>query len=82
MLWYQFGPFEAYLNIGRLGDVIALANSNIASSSDLEESHYYKGRALQAQGKVREARAAYGLALKANGRHVPAWHYLSTLPPG
>lgn len=80
MLWYQFGPFEAYLNTGRLDDVLVLANTNINYFSQLEESHYYKGRVLQARGKVAEARAEYRLALKANARYVPAWHFLSTLP--
>ena len=81
MLWYQFGPFEAYLNVNRLDDVLLLANANIANFSELEESHYYKGRALQAQGNYRAARVEYGLALKANNRYVPARHFLSTLPP-
>ena len=80
MLWYQFGPFEAYLNTGRLNDVLVLANANIDKFNELEESHYYKGRVLQAQGKAAEARAEYMLALKANARYVPARHYLSTLP--
>ena len=80
MLWYQFGPFEAYLNTGRLNDVLVLANANIEKFSELEESHYYKGRVLQVQGKVAEARAEYMLALKANSRYVPAKHFLNTLP--
>lgn len=80
MLWYQFAPFEAYLGAGRLDDVLTLANTNIAQFSQLEESHYYRGRALQAMGRNAEARAAYGLALRANGRFIPAYHFLSVLP--
>ena len=80
MLWYQFAPFEAYLGAGRNQDVLTLADTNIAQFSQLEESHYYRGRALQALGRYAEARAAYGLALRANGRFIPAYHFLSVLP--
>ena len=80
MLWYQFGPFDAYLAEGRLNDVLTLANANLAQTSDLEESHFFKGRALQESGRFAEARASYLRALAANSRYVPAYHYLSTLP--
>ena len=64
MLWYQFGPFEAYLAEGRLADVQALADANLVQSKDLEESHYFRGRALQAKGQVEAARGAYQAALR------------------
>jgi tetratricopeptide (TPR) repeat protein len=79
MLWYQLGPFEAYLAEGRLSDVLSLTAANLAQTGDLEESHYYRGRALQAQGEVAAARAAYQAALRANPRFAPASHALSTL---
>ncbi|HEX2186880.1 MAG TPA: C39 family peptidase, partial [Chloroflexota bacterium] len=78
MLWYQFGPFEAYLAEGRLGDVLSLAEANLRQSNDLEESHYYRGRALQAQGHP-GARTAYQAALRANPTFAPAHHALATL---
>ncbi len=80
MLWYQFGPFDAYLAEGRLDDVLTLANANLAQTPDLEESHFFKGRALQEAGRFAEARASYQRALAANSRYIPAYHYLSTLP--
>ncbi|MBI3971274.1 MAG: C39 family peptidase [Chloroflexi bacterium] len=79
MLWYQFGPFEAYLVEGRVSDVLALTAANLQRTTDLEESHYYRGRALQAQGQLAQAKAAYQAALKANPRYTPAYHALSTL---
>jgi len=79
MLWYQFAPFEAYLAEGRAQDVLALATANLQRSNDLEESHYYKGRALQAQGQAPQARAAYQAALKANAKYTPASHSLAQL---
>ena len=80
MLWYQFGPFDAYLAEGRLDDVFTLANANLAQTTDLEESHFFKGRALQESGRFAEARASYQRALAANSRYIPAYHFLSTLP--
>lgn len=66
MLWYQFGPFEAYLAVGRFQDVIALADANLKTASDLEESYYYKGLALRALGQPDQARQSFQTALKFN----------------
>lgn len=79
MLWYQFGLFDAYLEVNRHADVLSLANANLQQTKDLEESHYYRGRALQAQGQTEAARASYQAALRANGRYAPASHALTTL---
>lgn len=79
MLWYQFGPFEAYLAEGRIADVQTLADANLAQSKDLEESHYFRGRALQAKGQIDAARAAYQAALRANTRFAPASDALKSL---
>lgn len=79
MLWYQFSPFEAYLATGRANDVLTLTAGNLQRANDLEESHYFRGRALQAQGNIAAARAAYQAALKVNPRHTPSSHALSTM---
>jgi hypothetical protein len=79
MLWYQFGPFEAYMAEGRIADVQTLADANLAQSKDLEESHYFRGRALQARGQIDAAKAAYQAALRANGRFAPASEALKSL---
>jgi tetratricopeptide (TPR) repeat protein len=64
MLWYQFEPFDAYLAAGRNQDVLDLAAANLKQAPDLEESLYYRGRALQALGKKNEAATAYREAVK------------------
>lgn len=56
MLWYQFGPFEAYLQMGRYDDVILLADVTLQDRPYFEESFYYKGLALAASGRLPEAR--------------------------
>jgi hypothetical protein len=79
MLWYQFELFDAYLAEGRYNDVLALTGANLQQANDLEESHYYRGRALEAQGQIAPARAAYQAAVRFNPRFAPAQHALSQL---
>ena len=72
MLWYQYGPYVAYLNTGRNEDVIALANATLRTVADLEESHYYKGMALQALGQENAARREFRAALRYNPNYQDA----------
>jgi tetratricopeptide (TPR) repeat protein len=72
MLWYQHGPFEAYGAIGRWDDVMALAEANLRNAPNLEESHYWRGRALAARGDLAGARAAWSRALELNPFLAPA----------
>jgi hypothetical protein len=69
MLWYQYGPYEAYLHVERYDDVIALAERIIADNEYSEEAFYYKGRVYEAQGQTDVARNNYQAALNQN------WHY-------
>ena len=52
MLWYQFGPYEAYYQVGRYEDVILLADVTLKDRPYFEESFYYKGIALAATGET------------------------------
>lgn len=71
-LWYQFGPYEAYLAVGRYQDVLDLAQASLQTARVHEESRYWMGRALLALGRVEEARQAFELALRDNPRFTPA----------
>ena len=55
MLWYQFGPYEAYYQAGRYEDVILLADVTLKDRPYFEESYYYKGLALSAIGETAAA---------------------------
>ena len=66
MLWYQFGPFEAYLHIGRYQDVIDLTNANLEVTKNLEESYYYRALARRAWGDQVGAREDLRKALQYN----------------
>ena len=63
MLWYQFGPYESYHAVGRQEDVVALANATLATTGNLEESYYWRGRARLARGDVEGARSDFNTAL-------------------
>ena len=72
MLWYQPGPFEAYLRVGRYQDVIDLANANLRVAKNLEESYYYHALARRALGDEDGARADLRQALRYNPNFAPA----------
>lgn len=63
MLWYQHGPLQAYYETGRYDEAIALADATIKVTADVEELHYWRGRALAAVGNVPEARKALETAI-------------------
>lgn len=64
MLWYQFGPYEAYFKTGRYREVIVLANDVLGRIDDHEESYYWRGLARKAQGHLEAARADFLAALR------------------
>jgi tetratricopeptide (TPR) repeat protein len=80
MLWYQFGPYKAYYEVGRYDDMIALADATLATTLEIEESFYYKGMALQAKGDLNGARAAYQQAIDFNPNYAAAVQAISALP--
>ena len=69
MLWYQFGPFEAYYQTGRYEELIALADATIRTAGNIEETYYWKGMALAAQGRTGAARDAFRRAIALNAHY-------------
>jgi tetratricopeptide (TPR) repeat protein len=72
MLWYQFGPYESYHNVGRHDDVVALANATLATTDNLEESYYWRAMSRLAQGDADGARADLEAALHYHEGWSPA----------
>ena len=72
MLWYQFGPFQAYYQSGRYQEVIALADATIEAGGEIEEIYYWKGRALAALNDVPRARQTWETALTLNPSYSEA----------
>ena len=79
MLWYQFGPFEAYYQTGRHQDVLRLADATLSDLVQIEEILYWRSRSLQALGDAAGADQAWQTARALN----PAYgETLEPAPPG
>lgn len=81
MTWYQFGMFEAYFNVGRYDDVLALVETNVANSQPyvVEETYYWQGRVFETRGEAQSAAEAFSLALSRNPRYQTARDALNAL---
>ncbi len=79
MLWYQFGPYEAYYQTGRYEDIITLADVTLKDRPYFEEAYYYKGLALSALGDPAAARQNLEKAVNFNPIFQPAATALATI---
>jgi len=66
MFWYEFGAFEAYLQMGRYEDVINLVWQVLQTTDGVEEMYYYIARAYAGQGDINRAIANLEAALYRN----------------
>jgi len=82
MLWYQYEPYETYLEVGRYEDVIRLADNVIANNVYSEEAYYFKGLAFEEQGNTSAARNQFNNALKYNRNYAAAQNALTALEAG
>ncbi len=80
ILWYQFGPYEAYYQVGRYDDIIQLADALLKTTSGVEESLYWRGRAYEAIGEAEKARKDWEKALRWNPNFALAREALARLP--
>ena len=81
MLWYQFGPFQAYYETARYQEVVALTDATIKTTSSIEEIYYWKGMALKDQGDIAGARQAWRRSLELNPNYAEAATVLAGLEP-
>ena len=79
MMWYQFGPFEAYYETQRYDDVLSLVQINLNNAEELEETYYWQGRVRQAQGQTEQAAVSYRRALGYNPNYDEARAALDSL---
>ncbi len=80
MLWYQFGPFEAYFETGRYDDVLALVNNNADTAGQLRRGDLLlAGQGLRRAGTQAEATAAFQRALAKNPHYQAARDALNSL---
>jgi tetratricopeptide (TPR) repeat protein len=81
MLWYQFGPYEAYYQTGRYQQVLLLAETTLQNRPYFEESFYYQGLALATLGQEEAARRSLNRAVALNAGFSPAVTALQQLTP-
>lgn len=75
MLWYQFGPYEAYNAVGRYQDVLDLVHVQLkeeGTSQYIEETYYYAGVAREGQGDLKRALSNYMEASRLDPNFTPA----------
>lgn len=81
MLWYQFGPLQAYNAVGRYQDTLTLARVNLNDGGGhfVEELWYYVGQAREGMGQPQHARENYQRALEVNRNYAAARAALDSL---
>jgi tetratricopeptide (TPR) repeat protein len=72
LMWYMFGPYDAYFRMGRFNDVITLANNTEATTAYVEETFYWRGMAYAALGQRNPAIQEFDRALAFNPRFADA----------
>lgn len=75
MLWYQFGPYEAYNAVGRYQDVLDLVHVQLkepGTSQYIEETYYYAGVAREGMGDLARALSNYQQAVQIDPNFTPA----------
>lgn len=82
MLWYQFGPYEAYYQVGRYDDVVLLAETTLKDRPYFEESYYYLGLTQSALQNPSATRENLEKARALNPNFAPAEKALAELPSG
>lgn len=72
MMWYQFGPFDAYYQMGRYQDILTIAREVLAATPGVEETYYYAGLAYQGEGDIERAKSNFQVALIRNNGYGQA----------
>lgn len=82
MMWYQTGPYWAYFYSARYQDVVNLANLTLTetiSKPTLEESIYWRGRAMYMIGNTQDAVDDFRETLRLHPNWPPAIQALQDL---
>lgn len=81
LMWYRFGPYEAYYHTARFQDVVELADTTFmwVGRPVLEESFYWRALAYEALGEVQLAVSDLQEALNINPNFAAAREALERL---
>lgn len=79
MMFYQFGPYRAYFNVGRYQDVVDVATAALDRRPDLEENFFWRGWARYMLGDQSGAVEDFRSALEVNPNFTDAASALESL---
>lgn len=79
MMWYQYGPLEAYLRVGRYADVITHAARVISTTPGVEEAYYYVAMGAEGMGDLQRAEANLEVAIFRNSHYTAAIEALARI---
>ncbi|MDX1994995.1 MAG: C39 family peptidase [bacterium] len=81
MMWYQFGPYEAYYQTGDYQTILEIATAirNDGGGQYVEETFYYAGLAREGLGETQRAIENYNATLAFNPNFTPARERLNAL---
>lgn len=73
ILWYEFGPYEAYYQSGRFDQLLSLITYSLdTSKGDVEELFYWRGMVAAARGDMAAAIQDFDATLAYNQFFTPA----------
>lgn len=81
MMWYQFGPYEAYFAQKRYDEVVKLTSATLRVKVGLEESYFWRARAYAALGKPKLAQSDLNQALVYRPSFAQAQLALNAIAP-
>ena len=76
MLWYQFGPLEAYTAIGDYKTALQLIATTLATTPDVEDIFYWRGMVEALQGNTKAAITDFHNTLNFNPNYIYATNAL------
>ncbi len=82
MLWYQFGPFVAYFNMGDFVTASQLLNATLGTTKNIEELYFWRGMIEAAQNQMQDALVDFNTTLSYNPNYKPAKDALAALKAG
>jgi tetratricopeptide (TPR) repeat protein len=70
--WYNFGPYDALHRAGAYQRMLDLSTPVLKDAANLEEIHFWRGKALLGLGQKEKARAEFALAVQLNAHYAAA----------
>jgi tetratricopeptide (TPR) repeat protein len=81
-LWYRHTPFSTFYQLGKFNTVVRLVEEAKLTTPYVEEFHYWHGMVFASQGRIADAKAQFGQALRYNERHQPSRDAITALDNG